>query len=143
MSYYFSLVNFWKRKQQGRYLILSIYLDFRKTFDFDMLLCVNDLFSRACILMILNALDAEVHPALNLISFALKSEDSYVAAGKVRVDKEHYFIQHININLKILKIEIEIAKKSKETRRASIPTCELKHLKLSHMDLYSDSINLT
>jgi len=41
----------------------------------------------------------------------------------------------------MLKIEIEIAIKIKENRPASIPTFELKHLKLSHMDLYSDSIN--
>jgi len=46
---------------------------------------------------------------------------------------------------KILKIEIEITKKAKKqglNRPASITTCELKRLKLSHMDLYSDSINL-
>jgi len=47
--------------------------------------------------------------------------------------------------LKILKIEIEITKKAKKpvlNRPASIPTFELKHLKLSHVDLYSDSINV-
>jgi len=40
-------------------------------------------------------------------------------------------------------MEIEITKISKKqgwNRPASIPTCELKHLKLSHMDLYLDSM---
>jgi len=39
----------------------------------------------------------------------------------------------------------EVFQKKNESglnRPASIPTCERRHLKLSHMDLYSDSINL-